>query len=94
MNLALILTSLFSIAFSKPTADQVCGKQSIVPEPTIIGGRNVEEGEFPWQVSIGFVSSKGSIGYTCGGAILSKNTVLTAGHCVVNRSFNYIILIN
>lgn len=81
----ILLFSLFSIAFSNPLADQECGRRSVVPGIRIVGGRNASAGEFPWQVSIGIVSPSGTIMHNCGGAILNKNTVLTAGHCVENR---------
>lgn len=72
----------FSLAFSIPVAQKSCGKRTIKePQPTIVGGRNASEGEFPWQVSIG-VREFGTIDHVCGGSILSANTILTAGHCV------------
>ena len=80
----ILLFSLFSLAFSNPLAGQECGRRSLVPGIRIVGGRNATAGEFPWQVSIG-IKSFGTVMHNCGGAILTKNTVLTAGHCVENR---------
>ena len=85
MNLVLILICLFSLAFGKPTDDQICDKRSVIPEFRIVGGKNASEGEFPWQVSIALKKLSGSISHTCGGSIISKNTVLTAGYCVEDR---------
>lgn len=45
----------------------------------IIGGRDTEFGEIPWQA---FVKVDG---IRCGGALLNRNHVVTAAHCVVGR---------
>ena len=42
----------------------------------IVGGRNVTIEEFPFTVAIFFRNS-----YTCGGAILNSNTILSAAYC-------------
>lgn len=45
----------------------------------IVGGRNATIEEFPWQVSL-FNASSGN--HFCGGAIIDRYTILTAGHCI------------
>lgn len=42
----------------------------------IVGGRESEQGEWPWMVSLRFNG-----GQECGGFILSERFVLAAGHC-------------
>lgn len=49
--------------------------------PSIIGGNNASEGQFPYQLIVLAVVSS-SEAYLCGGAFISRNTVLTAAHCV------------
>ncbi len=46
----------------------------------VVGGNNVEVGEFPWMVSL--VMSNGTPG--CGASLIDSMWVLTAGHCITN----------
>ncbi|XP_075231125.1 trypsin-1-like [Lycorma delicatula] len=53
---------------------------------SIVGGHIAKPGEFPFQISLrekGFYDE-----HFCGGSILDKNTVVTAGHCCddINKS--------
>ena len=43
------------------------------PSPSVVGGTNAAQGEFPWMVRL-------SMG--CGGAVVAQRVVLTAAHCV------------
>ncbi|XP_064472397.1 trypsin-1-like [Ornithodoros turicata] len=56
--------------------DIECGR-SRVEDERVVGGRAAREGEFPWQVSL---QRNGY--HFCGGSIISRNTVVTAAHCV------------
>ncbi|XP_053525261.1 serine protease 42-like [Artibeus jamaicensis] len=46
----------------------------------IVGGQDVQEGEWPWQVSLR-VSGR----HVCGGTLIAQQWVLTAGHCILRR---------
>ncbi|XP_069701657.1 chymotrypsin-2-like [Periplaneta americana] len=50
-------------------------------KPRIIGGRNATQNEFPFVVA---VLNRG--GLLCTGTIMSRRFILTAGHCVVNKT--------
>jgi secreted trypsin-like serine protease len=43
------------------------------PSPSVVGGTNAAQGEFPWMTRL-------SMG--CGGAVIAARVVLTAAHCV------------
>jgi len=48
-------------------------------ESRIFGGQPAEKGQFPHQVGLNIDGS-----FFCSGSLISKNWVLTAGHCVDN----------
>ncbi|XP_021542654.2 LOW QUALITY PROTEIN: putative serine protease 42 [Neomonachus schauinslandi] len=49
----------------------------------ILGGKEAEEGKWPWQVSVR-INEK----HVCGGSLITRQWVLTAGHCILSR-FHY-----
>lgn len=47
-----------------------------------MGGDLADEGQFPYQAFLYFSTS---LDYQCSAAIISKDHVLTAAHCVIDR---------
>ncbi|XP_068081586.1 trypsin [Anabrus simplex] len=57
----------------------------------VIGGRDALPGEFPFQVSIGYIDETNVYHHYCGASILDEHHVLTAAHCgdVFNNNPSY-----
>ena len=56
----------------------------------IIGGAPVEKHEYPWIVHVSSTWNDLSERSLCGGSIISKNLIMTAAHCVRDKTDLYI----
>lgn len=51
----------------------------------IVGGHEAPLGAWPWAVSLQVHLMGVEFAHVCGGALVSENSVLTAGHCTTGR---------
>ena len=47
----------------------------------IVGGEQISDRSIPWQVMVLLGDDSQAYQYSCGGSIISPNSVLTAAHC-------------
>ncbi|XP_055525722.1 CLIP domain-containing serine protease B8-like [Wyeomyia smithii] len=67
--------------------DESCGFQTYVAK--IRGGEIANIDEFPWMAMLLYESRDSSVVvHGCGGALISRNFVVTAAHCVTGREYD------
>ncbi|XP_053305247.1 acrosin-like [Spea bombifrons] len=81
------------IVFSASESSEygVCGDRPLVKDfrgSRVVGGKDVEPGEWPWTVSIQR-KSNGRYFHLCGGVVLNALWVLTAAHCFKDLGNDY-----
>lgn len=69
----------FTVYFHFYFAD--CGNK-IRHGSRIVGGSNAKDGEWPWQVSLHFSGSP-----YCGASVITKEWLLSAGHCFQGEKY-------
>ncbi|OXA60559.1 CLIP domain-containing serine protease 14D [Folsomia candida] len=58
----------------------------------IIGGEVVPHGSLPWMARLGYRhKGTGKLEYYCGGSVINKRYILTAGHCTQGFDDNFVL---
>lgn len=78
-NMKSVAMIIFVVCIELAVAETKNG--DLVLEPRIVGGKDVKEGQIPYQVSLRLPAADL---HFCGGAIISNRFILTAAHCMVD----------
>ncbi|KAH8355478.1 hypothetical protein KR084_012215 [Drosophila pseudotakahashii] len=73
IHLSVLGLLILGLILSTPVAE------ASPPQGRILGGEDVEQGEYPWSASIRYNKA-----HVCSGCIISQTRILTAAHCVSN----------
>lgn len=65
-----LFSAILALAYSKSVSKDIGLK--------VVGGEDALEGSAPYQVSLQSIEKR----HNCGGAIVHKRFILTAGHCL------------
>ncbi|XP_045455000.1 chymotrypsin-like elastase family member 2A [Melitaea cinxia] len=65
-----------------------CGRRKVGHTELIVSGAPTKPGDFPWHAAL-YKLDRSTIKYICGGTLISKNVVLTAGHCSSSRGIAF-----
>ncbi|CAL8319084.1 unnamed protein product [Merluccius merluccius] len=64
-----------------------CGLPTFPPMVSrVVGGEDVRQHSWPWQVSLQYRSGS-NFYHTCGGTLIAPQWVLTAAHCIGSRTY-------
>jgi len=75
---------LLSLIFYFPVGAQTING---LPDPRIIGGKEVPPDTFPWMIALVYRDEPDIYqGQFCGGSLIHPNWVLTASHCIHDKS--------
>ncbi len=77
------------VALAAPTASGQ-GQPAQPNAPTIVGGREADPGEWPWQVALIHAGGTPYDDQYCGGTLISPLWVVTAAHCAQGKTASQI----
>uniref|UniRef100_A0A182N384 Peptidase S1 domain-containing protein n=1 Tax=Anopheles dirus TaxID=7168 RepID=A0A182N384_9DIPT len=80
-GLGIIVVCVILIELMSPLLVLTCGVRKVKINKLLFGGRQVQNGKWPWHASISH-KREAFFELVCGGSIIDKRTVLTAAHCL------------
>ncbi|KAF7462494.1 hypothetical protein GHT09_012458 [Marmota monax] len=87
----LLVLAVSVVAKDNSTCDGPCGlrfRQNPQGSSRVIGGHVVQNGAWPWMVSLQVYQPHNNRRYhSCGGCLLNSHWVLTAAHCFDNKKY-------
>jgi secreted trypsin-like serine protease len=89
MNFIFLIVIIFCTIF-QTKAVSADNKESLVVEEKIINGKPSEAEAWPWMVAISSTTTTGRSSF-CGGSLIAPQWVLTAAHCVKDRTSKILI---
>uniref|UniRef100_A0A2K6GB89 Peptidase S1 domain-containing protein n=2 Tax=Propithecus coquereli TaxID=379532 RepID=A0A2K6GB89_PROCO len=57
----------------------------------VVNGEDADPESWPWQISLQY-KSNGAFSHTCGGTLIAKDWVMTAGHCISTDKTYQVVL--
>ena len=89
-DIAMLFACLLFVFAISQSNEEECGiNNNLRPQDRVLGGRDAEESEFPWMVSIQYYNGTRGWIHMCGGAIIDRKVILTAAHCDMQRKAPY-----
>ncbi|XP_041694526.1 proproteinase E-like [Coregonus clupeaformis] len=84
MKLGLVLQlAAYAYGCGMPTYEPVVSR--------VVNGEDAKPYSWPWQISLQYLSDSNYY-HTCGGTLIAKNWVLTAGHCISDHRTYRVVL--
>ncbi|KAI4459235.1 hypothetical protein MML48_6g00020129 [Holotrichia oblita] len=69
---------------------RICGKQKLIVENRIFGGKEASVGEFPWLARLVHFDEYNRTNLGCSGFLIHRKFILTAAHCLVGNVIRYL----
>ncbi|XP_076472630.1 uncharacterized protein LOC143302025 [Babylonia areolata] len=80
-----VLTGRTSTSTTEKPPVVPCGEVRVMPDLRVVGGSEARRGSFPWMVMLVKDTETEKGFFFCGGSILDRWNIITAGHCMAEE---------